>query len=136
MLANRGRNTQLEVDLRRALHRVGLRFRKHRRPLPAIRCEADVVFPRLKVAVFVNGCFWHACPDHATWPVVNAAFWTPKIEGNRARDLKNDRLLTDSGWTVVRLWEHQPIEEMVEAVNDATIEARRRLGDEKEGLHK
>jgi DNA mismatch endonuclease (patch repair protein) len=104
--------------------------------LPAIRCEADVVFPRLKVAVFVNGCFWHACPDHATWPVANATFWTPKIEGNRARDLKNDRLLSDSGWTVVRLWEHQPIEEMVEAVNDATIEARRRLGDEKEGLHK
>jgi DNA mismatch endonuclease (patch repair protein) len=75
-----------------------------------------VVFPRLKVAVFVNGCFWHACPDHATWPVANAAFWSAKILGTRQRDLRNDTLLRAAGWTVVRLWEHQPLAEMTDCV--------------------
>lgn len=87
------------------------------------------MFPRLKVAVFVNGCFWHGCPLHATWPVTNAGFWKTKIEGNRLRDIRNEIVLADAGWTVVRLWEHQPIEEMVRATFAVVSDARIRGAD-------
>jgi DNA mismatch endonuclease (patch repair protein) len=116
MVSNRGKNTKLEIDLRSALHRTGMRFWKHRRPLDGVRCEADIIFPRIRMAVFVNGCFWHGCPQHATWPVTNAEFWTRKIEGTKQRDRRCDQLLEAAGWTVVRLWEHQPLEEMVSLV--------------------
>ncbi len=124
MQANRGRNTQLELALGSALHRRGLRFWKHRRPIPGLRCEADFVFPRLMLAIFVNGCFWHGCPEHATWPAANGDFWRAKIEGTRARDIRTDKMLIESGWTVVRLWEHQPIEDMAEAVDAIVCQAR------------
>lgn len=126
MQANRGRNTQLEVALGSALHRRGLRFWKHRRPLADLRCEADFVFPRMKLAIFVNGCFWHGCSQHATWPVANAEFWKAKIEGTRVRDIRSDGLLLEAGWAVVRLWEHQPIDEMAEEVETAVRRARSR----------
>ena len=71
------------------------------------RVRPDFVFPRLRVAVFVDGCFWHGCPKHATWPRTRAAFWKAKIEGNRARDRKVNRLLRSNGWVVVRVWEHE-----------------------------
>lgn len=116
MVSNRGRDTSLEVRLRSALHRRGLRFWKNRRPVSELRCNADIVFPRQKVAVFVNGCFWHGCPEHATWPVTNEQFWRQKIEGNRERDQLQARELAAAGWTVVRLWEHQTLDEMVGAV--------------------
>lgn len=69
--------------------------------------KPDFVFPMLKTAVFVDGCFWHGCPKHATWPRTRAAFWKAKIEGNRARDRKVNRLLKTKGWKVVRVWEHE-----------------------------
>jgi len=75
-----------------------------------LRCEADIVFPRLKLAVFVNGCFWHGCPIHATWPVANAEFWAKKISDNRERDLRHDQVLAQAGWAVMRVWEHEAIE--------------------------
>lgn len=71
------------------------------------RVRPDFVFPRLRVAVFVDGCFWHGCPKHATWPKTRAAFWKAKIEGNRARDRRVNRELRKRGWTVVRVWEHE-----------------------------
>src|SRR5437764_2324869 len=74
------RDTAPERKLRSALHRSGLRFRVHVRPLPGVRREADIVFPKARVAVFVDGCFWHGCPDHAPWPKANAAWWREKIE--------------------------------------------------------
>jgi DNA mismatch endonuclease (patch repair protein) len=77
------------------------------RPVPAVRRRADLVFARAKVAVFVDGCFWHGCPTHMTWPVANAAWWREKIERNAARDRETDQLLTDAGWGVVRVWEHE-----------------------------
>lgn len=123
MVSNRGRGTSLEVKLRSALHRRGLRFWKNRRPVPGLRCNADVVFPRQKVAVFVNGCFWHGCPQHATWPVTNEEFWRRKIEGNRERDQLQARELAAAGWTVVRLWEHQSLDEMVDEVVSAVEHA-------------
>jgi DNA mismatch endonuclease (patch repair protein) len=124
MQANRGRNTRLELALGSALHRRGLRFWKHRRPIAGLRSEADFVFPRLRLAIFVDGCFWHGCPDHATWPTSNAEFWKTKIEGNRSRDKRTDSVLAKAGWTVVRFWEHQPIEEMAAAVGGVVRSAR------------
>jgi DNA mismatch endonuclease (patch repair protein) len=116
MRSNRGHDTKPEVDLRSALHRAGVRFFKHRRPLQGLRCEADVLFPRRRLAVFVDGCFWHGCPLHATWPATHREFWEVKLSRNRTRDDFNSRTLTRAGWVVLRLWEHQPLSEMYEAV--------------------
>ncbi|WYW16260.1 very short patch repair endonuclease [Amycolatopsis coloradensis] len=107
MSKQRSRDTSAEMSLRRELHRIGLRYRIHQRPLRGIRREADVVFGPAKVAVFVDGCFWHGCPDHATWPKRNRDFWRTKIEKNRSRDLETDRLLSEAGWLSVRVWEHE-----------------------------
>ena len=114
MQSNRPRDTAPEVALRSALHRAGLRFFKHRRPVAGLRCEADIVFPGRRVAVFVDGCFWHGCPEHATFPKTNAEWWARKLDANRRRDLANENALTAAGWTVVRIWEH---ESMANAVN-------------------
>jgi len=68
--------------------------------------KPDFVFPKQRLAVFVDGCFWHGCPKHATWPKTRAAFWKAKIEGNRSRDRRVNRALRQRGWVVVRVWEH------------------------------
>jgi DNA mismatch endonuclease, patch repair protein len=125
MKANRQTNTSPELALRSALHRAGFRFRTHLRPVRSIRCTADVVFPRQRVAVFVDGCYWHGCPEHGTWPSTNSAYWTAKIRGNMERDRRNDALLADAGWLVIRLWEHETTAKGVERVA-AAIVARRR----------
>src|SRR5579859_7258707 len=107
MRGNRGRNTSLELSLRRVLHARGLRYRIHRRPLPGLRCEADVLFASSKVAVFIDGCWWHGCPDHWVTPKANRAWWITKVEINVARDRRNDAELRKAGWTVIRVWEHE-----------------------------
>ncbi len=107
MQAVKRRDTKPELLLRSELHRRGLRFFVDRAPLPKMRRRADLVFPRKKVAVYVDGCFWHGCPIHGTWPKNNADWWRAKIEGNRARDRDTDERLADAGWTVVRVWEHE-----------------------------
>ncbi|WP_372504210.1 very short patch repair endonuclease [Actinokineospora diospyrosa] len=107
MSRQRARDTGIEMALRRALHALGLRYRVHQRPVRTVRREADVVFSRAKTAVFVDGCFWHGCPEHATWPKRNAEFWRDKIEGNRRRDRDTDARLAAAGWQVVRVWEHE-----------------------------
>ncbi|MFI1307635.1 very short patch repair endonuclease [Streptomyces sioyaensis] len=107
MSRQKNRDTQVEIELRRMLHAAGLRYRVHRRPIKGVRREADIVFGPAKVAVFVDGCFWHGCPEHATWPKTNAAFWREKIEKNRARDLDTDARLEAAGWLAVRVWEHE-----------------------------
>jgi DNA mismatch endonuclease (patch repair protein) len=86
MQATRGRDTAPELALRRELHRRGLRYRVDMPVIPGLRRRADVVFPRARVAVFVDGCFWHGCPQHATFAKSNAAFWAAKIAANKARD--------------------------------------------------
>lgn len=116
MSSQASRNTAPEVSIRSLLHRRGLRFRVHRRPLPALRREADIVFGRAKVAVFVDGCFWHACPQHGTWPKRNADFWRSKIEGNSERDRNTDASLSEAGWLSVRVWEHEPTADAVERI--------------------
>jgi len=115
MKANRS-DSALERALRSELHRRGLRFRKHFAPLPGVRCKPDIVFPKARVAVFVHGCFWHQCPEHATQPRANGAWWAAKLEANTIRDRRNEDALRAAGWSVVRLWEHMPLEEMVEEV--------------------
>jgi DNA mismatch endonuclease, patch repair protein len=115
----------LERSLRSALHRQGLRFRKHASPLPDVRCRADVVFTRARVVVFVDGCFWHRCPLHGSRPKANGDWWLQKLEANVARDRRNDRALAEAGWRVVRLWEHEPLEEMVDRVRDAVVDSTR-----------
>ena len=107
--ANRRRDTRCEVALRSALHRRGLRFRKDH-PIVAgdVRVRPDVVFTRAKVAVFVDGCFWHGCPDHCHLPKRNLDYWLPKLDANRARDERVTAALRSAGWRVVRVWEHEP----------------------------
>ncbi|TKA09592.1 very short patch repair endonuclease [Actinacidiphila oryziradicis] len=107
MRANRGRDTKPEMLLRSQLHRMGLRYRVAVRPLSQVRRTADVVFTKAKVAVFVDGCYWHGCPEHHRPATKNAAFWSEKIAGNKSRDAETDQLLINAGWTVIRIWEHE-----------------------------
>jgi DNA mismatch endonuclease (patch repair protein) len=105
---NRKRDTRPEVALRAALHRRGLRFRKdYLIEANGIRLVADIVFTRLRVAVFLDGCFWHGCGLHQRVPRRNAEYWIPKLEGNVARDRRVDDALSTAGWTVRRVWEHE-----------------------------
>jgi DNA mismatch endonuclease (patch repair protein) len=107
MQATRRRDTGPEMALRRELHRRGLRYRVDAPVLPGLRRRADLVFTRARVAVFVDGCFWHGCPQHCTSAKSNAAFWAAKITANQARDADTTRRLREAGWTVVRIWEHE-----------------------------
>lgn len=111
MRANPSRDTRPEKALRSAVHALGLRYRVNTRPVPGLRRSADLVFTRAKVAVFLDGCFWHGCPEHYRPATKNAEFWRGKIDSNRARDAETDRALADHGWVVVRVWEHDdPVE--------------------------
>lgn len=111
MKAARQRNTAAELALRSELHKRGLRYRVDVRPLEELHRRADIVFRKAEVAVFVDGCFWHGCPVHGTWPKANAEFWRKKIEGNRERDSETNQYLKAAGWIVVRIWEHEnPVE--------------------------
>jgi DNA mismatch endonuclease, patch repair protein len=87
---------------------LGLRYRVAARPLREIRRTADLVFTRQRVAVFVDGCYWHACPEHFVMPSTNSEYWQEKIARNKTRDADTDHTLAESGWTVVRVWEHEP----------------------------
>ncbi|WP_406285160.1 very short patch repair endonuclease [Embleya sp. NBC_00896] len=107
MRGNRGKDTKPEKRLRSLLHKHGLRYRVDAAPLIGLRRRADVVFTRAKVAVFMDGCFWHACPEHYRPSTKNAERWKQKIEGNRLRDTETVCLLEAAGWTVIRAWEHE-----------------------------
>jgi DNA mismatch endonuclease (patch repair protein) len=112
MQANRRVDTGPERRLRSALHRRGLRFRKDRRiDADGVRVRADVVFPRQRVAVFVDGCFWHCCPAHATQPRAHESYWAAKLRGNVERDRRVDAALERAAWTVIRVWEHEQSED-------------------------
>jgi DNA mismatch endonuclease, patch repair protein len=114
MQANKRCDTAPEVALRSALHARGLRFRKDFRLSDvASRPRPDIVFPRAKVAIFVDGCFWHCCPEHGRPPASNTDYWTPKLERNVERDRTNNAALRGAGWNVVRIWEHVPLDEAV-----------------------
>lgn len=124
MTGNRGRDTRPELALRRLLHASGLRYRVSARPLKSVRRTADVVFGPARVAVFVDGCFWHRCPEHATYPKTNSDYWKPKLERNVERDREIDRLLAEAGWLSIRVWEHEDIETAARRI-DSSVRGRR-----------
>ena len=107
MQANRRRDTKPELALRSRVHELGLRYRVAAKPLPSSRRTADLVFTRARVAVFLDGCFWHGCPDHHRPARRNEEFWREKIVQNRERDEQTTELLQQAGWLVVRVWEHE-----------------------------
>lgn len=113
------RDTAPELALRRELHRLGLRYRVDH-PLPGLpRRRADVVFSAAQLAVFIDGCFWHACPQHATQPASNAEWWQTKLARNVARDRDTDRHLEELGWSVLRFWEHDDMTAAAQVVHEA-----------------
>jgi DNA mismatch endonuclease, patch repair protein len=107
MQANRRRDTHPELAIRRLIHARGLRYRVDARALPTARYTADMIFPRARVAVFIDGCWWHGCADHYRPPASNAAYWSGKVARNRERDRLADETLAAAEWTVVRVWEHE-----------------------------
>ena len=125
MKANRRTDTKPELALRHALHRLGYRYRKDfRLDLDSgRRVRPDIAFTARKVAVFVDGCFWHACPEHGSKPRANEWYWGPKLIKNVERDRVNDAALILAGWTVIRLWEHVPLDEAVTTVITALAAA-------------
>ena len=117
MRANRRTDTKPELALRSALHRRGYRFRKDfRLDLDSARVRPDIAFTARRVAVFVDGCFWHVCPEHGRDPRVNEWYWAPKLRRNMERDRAADAALDAAGWRVIRVWEHEPLEAAVAAV--------------------
>jgi DNA mismatch endonuclease (patch repair protein) len=124
MQGNRSRDTKPELAVRRAVHALGLRYRVAQRPLPDLRRRADLVFFPIKVAVFVDGCFWHGCPEHYRAPSSHPAYWHDKIAGNRVRDLETVELLTNKGWAVLRFWTHDDPLVVAEEIR-SVVEQRR-----------
>lgn len=119
MRGNRSRDTKPEMAIRRALHRMGYRYRVAARPLKEVRRSADLVFRKAKVAVFIDGCFWHGCPDHFRVPATNTEYWSAKIERNQRRDEAVNQLLADAGWAAVRAWEHEEVAVVVARIEKA-----------------
>ncbi len=113
MQRQRTSGTTAELAVRRALHRLGYRYRVDYQVLPDQRYRGDIVWRREHLVVFLDGCFWHGCPAHGTTPKSNTDWWSAKIEKNRERDLRATSLLSDAGWTVLRFWEHEPTNEIV-----------------------
>lgn len=116
MLGNRSRDTKPEMAVRRLLHAAGLRYRVAYRPMPGLRRTADIVFTRHRVAVFIDGCFWHACPEHGTTARSNAQYWSQKLADNVARDADTNAKLREAGWVVLRFWEHEAPADVAAAV--------------------
>ena len=118
MRANRRANTRPEIRLRSVLHRRGFRFRKdfpiHLNGRRIV--YPDIAFTKKLVAVFVDGCFWHSCPEHGTTPKSNQDYWIPKLRQNAERDRDVSRQLQIAGWSVVRVWEHESPEQAVETI--------------------
>lgn len=126
MSRQRQRDTSAEMLVRRILHSRGIRYRVDAAPEPRIRCKADLVWRRLRLAVFIDGCFWHGCPIHATRPKANEAWWAQKLDGNMRRDRRIDAELIELGWTVLRFWEH---EEPDRVANDICLTLERIRGN-------
>ncbi|MEV1043779.1 very short patch repair endonuclease [Streptomyces sp. NPDC049916] len=128
MQAIRSRDTQPERLIRRLVHAQGLRYRVAAKPLPDLRRTADLVFRPVRVAVFIDGCYWHGCPEHYVSPKTNAGYWSEKVARNVARDRDTDERLSQAGWTVLRFWEHESPDMCADKIA-RTVEGIRRCGD-------
>lgn len=118
------RDTEPEMAVRRLLYAAGLRYRLQRKVPGMPRRSIDIAFPGARVAVFLDGCFWHGCPEHATSPRSNAEWWRTKLDRNMARDTETTERLRSEGWTVLRFWEHEAPELVARRVADAVHLAR------------
>jgi DNA mismatch endonuclease (patch repair protein) len=124
MRANKRRDTRPEILVRRLLHARGLRYRVDHRVETESRSRADIAFTRQRIAVFIDGCFWHSCPEHLHLPKANADYWTPKLARNVERDAEVTAVLRGLGWTVLRFWEHEPAREVADLIIAAVQRAR------------
>ena len=113
------RNTPAEMVIRKEAHRRGLRYRVDKQAAEHIRSRPDMLFIGARIAVYVDGCFWHGCPEHGTWPKNNAEFWRRKIEANIARDRAATKALEEAGWKVIRIWEHEAVPTAVDRIEAA-----------------
>jgi DNA mismatch endonuclease (patch repair protein) len=129
MQGNRSRDTKPERLVRSELHRRGLRFLVDARPVRSIPRRADIVLRGSRLAVFVDGCFWHGCPIHYRAPRANDSYWTAKVETNRARDRDTDDRLGRAGWSAIRVWEHDDPVIATNRIVEAVAESRRRAID-------
>lgn len=116
MQAQRTSGTKIEIDVRRKLHAKGIRYRVDAKLLPKKRIRGDIVWSGRKIVVFMDGCFWHGCPLHSTTPTKNRDWWIQKLSQNRTRDRSTDLLLREAGWTVLRFWEHEDTDKVVETI--------------------
>ena len=124
MQGNRSRDTKAEIAVRRLVHAQGLRYRVNGRPEADLRRTADLLFTRTRVAVFIDGCYWHGCPEHFTMPATNLDYWSAKIGRNQARDTETTCRLEERGWLVLRFWEHESPSSVAERVGQM-VRARR-----------
>lgn len=125
MRAIRSRDTAPELAVRRLLHAQGLRYRVDLRPEPTLRRRADIVFTKQRIAIFIDGCFWHGCPEHGRVAFAhNQAYWPDKIQGNIERDRDTTMRLTEAGWLVLRFWEHQDAEAVTQQISKTVYSAR------------
>ncbi|MET9917822.1 very short patch repair endonuclease [Streptomyces sp. NPDC006435] len=127
MQAIRSRDTKPEQLIRKLVHAQGLRYRVAARPLPDLRRTADLVFRPAKVAVFIDGCYWHGCPEHYIPPKTNSGYWSEKVARNMARDRDTNQRLTEAGWMVLRFWEHQDSDACAASIISTVLDRRRNL---------
>ncbi|EFH31552.1 conserved hypothetical protein [Streptomyces pristinaespiralis ATCC 25486] len=118
------RDTDPEMAVRRLLYAAGLRYRLQRRVPGMARRTIDIAFPGLRIAVFMDGCFWHGCPQHATSPKANASWWREKLDKNIARDIETTKHLEDAGWVVLRFWEHETPAQVANRIAEEIDRAR------------
>jgi DNA mismatch endonuclease (patch repair protein) len=116
MQAQKSSGTRMELQLRRSLYALGYRYRVNCRLLPDHRFKGDIVWRGRRLVVFLDGCFWHGCPIHGTTPKSNTEWWRQKIKSNQDRDRRVNEILRQSGWTVLRFWEHDDSEKIIESV--------------------
>ena len=126
MRANKGRDTKPELAVRRLVHASGLRYRVNATPAKELRRTADLLFRPSRVAVFIDGCYWHGCPEHYTAPKANGGFWANKVARNRERDAETTLVLEERGWEVLRFWEHEDPAEVASIIIE--VVCRRRDG--------
>lgn len=127
MLGNKSRDTKPELVVRKYLHAAGFRYRVHARPIKDWNRRADLVFPRAKIAIFVNGCYWHGCPKHYKEPKTNTAYWAKKIGRNVERDTETLKRLTNQGWMVISIWEHEDLIKRAQKIGVRIQKRRERL---------
>lgn len=126
MQAAKPRDTAPEKALRSELHKKGLRYRVNSRPIKQLNRRADIVFRSAKVAIFVDGCFWHGCPIHGTQAKANAVFWKNKIKQNQMRDKNTNERLKKAGWKVIRVWEHENPEKVATKIYNIALKRMRK----------